>query len=390
MNGLIRKNRDVRVDFFRGYALFCIFIGHIADHVLWVMTIQVLGPSDATETFIFLAGYSAAFAYGKALDRHGFAYAAFAVLQRVWQLYVLHIFMFLAFVGQVSWSAARFANPAYIDEQNVGAFLERPYEAVIAALTLRFQPAFMDILPLYIVVLLVFIPLLPLLRRPLLLSAVSAAMYLLVRATGLTLTTTTGTWFFNPFAWQLLFMLGATIARLGPDQRAVLERRRSVLLPLAVAGAVIGLGISAVWRIPSAFALLPEQMAIAIYTRIDKSGLHPVRLLHFLSLAYLVSRLVPATAVWLTRLPASLFTLIGQHGLLVFSLGIFLSFLGRLTMQELDSGLVTQGLIAALGLAIFVGLSALQAWYDGKGAGVRQAASSGLASAGAPDSHGRR
>ncbi|MFQ3622755.1 MAG: OpgC domain-containing protein [Acetobacteraceae bacterium] len=389
MTDLIRRNRDVRIDFFRGYALFCIFIGHIADHVLWVVTIQVLGPSDATETFIFLAGYSAAFAYGRALDRHGVAYAAVAVLLRVWQLYVVHIFMFLAFVGQVSWSAARFANPAYIDEQNVGAFLETPYEAVIAALTLRFQPAFMDILPLYIVVLLIFIPLLPLLRRPLALSAVSAAIYLGVRATGLTLRTTTGTWFFNPFAWQSLFMLGAAVARLEPHRHAWLERRRGVLLPLAVAGALIGLGISAVWRIPSAFALLPEGMALAIYTGIDKSGLHPVRLLHFLSLAYLVSRVVPAGAAWLTRLPFSLFTLIGQHGLLVFSLGVFLSFLGRLVMQEFDSGLATQGMIAVGGLAIFVGLSALQAWYDGKGATGRPAASSRLASAGSPDSQGR-
>jgi hypothetical protein len=56
MRHLIRQNRDIRVDFFRGFALFCIFIGHIADHVLWVATIQVLGLSDATETFIFLAG----------------------------------------------------------------------------------------------------------------------------------------------------------------------------------------------------------------------------------------------------------------------------------------------------------------------------------------------
>jgi hypothetical protein len=48
---------------------------------------------------------------------------------RIWQLYIVHLFMFLAFVAQVSWSANRFANPAYLDEQNVDAFLETPYEA---------------------------------------------------------------------------------------------------------------------------------------------------------------------------------------------------------------------------------------------------------------------
>ena len=289
MTRLIRLNRDLRVDFFRGYALFCIFIGHIPDHALWIITIQVLGPSDATETFIFLAGYSAAFAYSRALDDNGFLYAAVGVMLRVWQLYVVHIFMFVAFVGQVSWSAVRFANPAYVDEQNIGAFLEMPHEAVIAALLLRFQPAFMDILPLYIVVLLLFIPLLPLLRRPLWLLLPSAGLYLVVRTTGLTLTTTTGHWFFNPLAWQFLFVLGAVVNRLDDAGKARLARGRAVLLPLSVLGALIGLGISAVWRVPSAFALLPEHVAVAIYTRIDKSGLHPARLLHFLSLAYLMA-----------------------------------------------------------------------------------------------------
>lgn len=368
MQRLIRQNRDVRVDFFRGYALFCIFIGHIPEHVLWVITIQVLGPSDATETFIFLAGYAAAFAYGRALERQGYAYAAVGLLLRVWQLYVTHIFMFLAFVGQVSWSAARFANPAYVDEQNIGAFLETPHEAVIAALMLRFQPAFMDILPLYIVVLLLLVPLLPLLRRPLWLLVPSFALYLVVRLTGLTLTTTTGTWFFNPLAWQFLFMLGAAISRLGDAGPAEFRRLRPILLPLAILGAAGGLVISAVWRIPAVFALLPEPVAVAIYTRIDKASLHPARLLHFLAVAYLVSQVVRPGAGWLTRLPASVFTLIGQHGLLVFCMGIFLSFLGRLIMQEYDASLPTQFAIAAGGLALFLGFSALQAWYDGRAA----------------------
>lgn len=373
MRHLIRQNRDIRVDFFRGYALFCIFIGHIADHVLWVITIQVLGPSDATETFIFLAGYSAAFAYGRALDRHGLAYAAVGVLLRIWQLYIVHVFMFLAFVAQVSWSAHRFANPAYVDEQNIAAFLETPYEAVLNALTLRFQPAFMDILPLYIVILFILIAFLPLLRRPLVLLGASATLYLLVRATGLTLKTTTGDWFFNPLAWQFLFMIGLVMGRLPDAERARLLRHRRLLLALAVAGAMVGLLISAVWRIPAVYALLPEPLARAIYTQIDKSSLHPVRLAHFLSLAYLASRIVPPGARWLTTPPALPFTLTGQHGLAVFSLGVFLSFLGRLIMQEFDASLPTQFAIAAGGLALSVAIAALQAWYDGKGAAQRPA-----------------
>lgn len=369
MRGLIRTNRDIRVDFFRGFALYCIFVGHIPDHALWVATIQVLGPSDSTETFIFLAGYSAAIAYGRSYDRFGWAYAATAVLLRVWTLYVVHIFMFVAFVAQVSWSAARFANPTYIDEINISAFLEEPHIAVLDALTLRFQPAFMDILPLYIVVLMLFALLLPLLHRTAALLAVSGALWLFVRLTRFNLTTAQGEWFFNPIAWQFLFMLGASVAVMPERLRERIARARPVLVPLACLIALAGLFISAVWRIPAVYNALPEPFAAVIYTAIDKSGLHPVRLAHFLSIAYLVSRVVRPGAPWLLAWWAQPFTLPGQHGLVVFSMGVFLSFLGRLVMQEFDATLPTQVAIAVVGWSVCVAVSALQAWYDGVGKG---------------------
>ncbi len=366
MRALIRDNRDLRVDFFRGYALFCIFVGHIPDHQLWVFTIQVLGPSDATEAFVFLAGFSAAFAYGRAWERSGWAYAAFAVLQRVWTLYLVHIFMFLAFIGQVSWSTTRFANPAYLDEVNIGGFLQEMHVAVLDALTLRLQPAFMDILPLYIVVLAIFAVLLPLLRWPWLLLAVSGAGWLLVRVTRFNLATAHGDWFFNPLAWQFLFITGVAMARLGPEARAWFTRWRQPLLAAAILVAVTGLLVSAVWRLGPVYDLLPDELAQPIYTRIDKAGLHPARLLHFLALAYLASRLVPPGAAWLLSLPAQPFTLCGQHGLVVFALGVFLSFVGRLVMQEIDTTLPTQVAIALGGWAICCGFAALQAWHDNK------------------------
>lgn len=367
MRSLIRDNRDLRVDFFRGYALFCIFVGHIPDHQLWVFTIQVLGPSDATEAFVFLAGFSAAFAYGRAWERSGWAYAAFAVLQRVWTLYLVHIFMFLAFIAQVSWSTTRFANPAYLDEVNIGGFLQEMHIAVLDALSLRLQPAFMDILPLYIVVLAIFAALLPLLRWPWLLLAVSGAGWLLVRVTRFNLATAHGDWFFNPLAWQFLFIIGVAMARLGPEARAWFTRWRQPLLAGAIMVAVAGLLVSAVWRLSPIYDLLPDHLAQPIYTRIDKAGLHPVRLLHFLALAYLASRLVPPGAAWLLSPLAQPFTLCGQHGLVVFALGVFLSFLGRLVMQEIDTTLPTQVAIALGGWAICCGFAALQAWHDNRG-----------------------
>ena len=60
------------------------------------------------------------------------------------------------------------------------------------------------------------------------------------------------------------------------------------------------------------------------------------------------------------------------YGLAVFALGVFLSFLGRIIMQELDGSLPTQVAIAVGGLALTVALAAGQAWYDAKGSEGRR------------------
>ncbi len=363
MPGLIRTSRDTRVDFFRGYALFCIFIDHIPDHLLWVATIQVLGPADATETFIFLAGYAAALVYGRQMARSGWPFAAASVGLRAWNLYVVHIFMFVAFIGQVSWSAARFANPAYLDETNLGGFLAEPYVAVLDALSLRFQPSFMDILPLYIVVLLWFALVMPLLRRPALLLALAAVPWLFVRVTHFNLSTSTGVWFFNPLAWQFLFIIGAVLGNATEAERDRLLRGRWYLTVGAVLVAAAGLFVSAAWRIPAVPEHLPQALN-EVLGRIDKTGLNPARLLHFLAIAYLTSRLIPRTSRFALHPLAAPFTLCGQHGLMVFAVGIFLSFLGRLVMQEIDFSIATQIAIAVIGWGLCVGLAALRAWYN--------------------------
>ena len=48
--------RDLRLDFFRGLALLCIFIDHIPENRIADFTIRVIGLSDASELFIFISG----------------------------------------------------------------------------------------------------------------------------------------------------------------------------------------------------------------------------------------------------------------------------------------------------------------------------------------------
>ena len=88
------------------------------------------------------------------------------------------IFLFVLFVAEVSYTASTFKNPMYNEEMRVADFLDEPHVAVIKALLLKFQPTFLDILPLYIVLLLIFpVVLLGMQRYTAILLAASAALY---------------------------------------------------------------------------------------------------------------------------------------------------------------------------------------------------------------------
>jgi hypothetical protein len=87
--------RDLRIDFFRGLALFCIFIDHLPNNFVAEFTLQSVMFSDAAEVFILISGLTAGIVYGRAMERQGFMIAAVRVYHRVWQLYVAHVFLFM-------------------------------------------------------------------------------------------------------------------------------------------------------------------------------------------------------------------------------------------------------------------------------------------------------
>src|SRR6266481_3204920 len=66
------SERELRLDLFRGLALWLIFIDHLPPNILTWFTIRNYGFSDATEIFIFISGYTAAFVYGRAMVESGF------------------------------------------------------------------------------------------------------------------------------------------------------------------------------------------------------------------------------------------------------------------------------------------------------------------------------
>src|SRR2546428_4903432 len=104
----VRIVRDLRLDLFRGLALLLIFLDHIPSNVVSWVTIRNYGFSDATEIFIFISGYTAAFVYGTAMRERGLLVSGARILRRAWQIYVAHIFLFAIYMAEISYVATSF------------------------------------------------------------------------------------------------------------------------------------------------------------------------------------------------------------------------------------------------------------------------------------------
>ncbi|MBV8455820.1 MAG: OpgC domain-containing protein, partial [Acetobacteraceae bacterium] len=175
-------NRDLRVDFFRGLALWWIFTDHIPGDVMSYVSLQNFALCDAAEVFVLLAGFGAGKAYASRMDKAGWLRGAAGAIQRAWTLYIAHIFLFVIYAVQVSYSAVALDRANYLDESGLNVLAGKPYVGLLKALTLQYQPSLLNILPLYVVLLLIFALVMPLLRWPKILALLSLTLYAAVRA----------------------------------------------------------------------------------------------------------------------------------------------------------------------------------------------------------------
>jgi hypothetical protein len=355
--------RDVRLDFFRGLALWLIFIDHIPYNQLSWITIRNYGFSDAAELFMFVSGYTAAFVYGRAMRERGFLVASARILRRVWQLYVAHIFLFIIFLAEILSVTKGYENPLFAEEMGIVDFLQQPDITVLQAVLLAFKPVNMDILPVYILVLIWFPPLLWLLQRvPTAALATSLALYVLADRLHWNIPAyPTGYWYINPFCWQLIFVFGAWCGLYGAKRLGgVLSS--PVTVWIAVGYLLFAFAIVMTWYFPRLGVFVPRFIGAFIYP-IDKTNLDVLRFAHFLALTVLAVRFVPREWVGWQSPALRPIILCGQHSLEIFCLGIFLSFAGHFIMVEISRGLAMQLLITVGGLAIMSATAWLLTWY---------------------------
>jgi hypothetical protein len=372
----LTTQRDLRLDLFRGIALWLIFLDHIPSNLVSWITIRNYGFSDATEIFIFISGYTAAFVYGKVMLERGFVISSARILRRAWQIYVAHIFLFAIYLAEISYVARSFDNPLFAEEMNILDFLKQPDVTIVQAMLLKFKPVNMDVLPLYIVLMMMFPPILWLLLRSATLAlAVSAGVYVGALVFGVNLPAfPEGDWYFNPFAWQLLFVFGAWCALGGADRLTVVLNSR-ITLAVAIGYLCMAFYVALSWHLPAVMSPRVTQWLEDVIYPIDKTNLDVLRFAHFLALAtvtiwFIPRHWPPLNARWLY--PA---ILCGQHSLEIFCLGVFLAFAGHFAMVEISGALWMQVLISALGILTMIAAAALIGWYkraDERRPGSRQ------------------
>src|ERR1700754_847877 len=279
---LPEKGRDLRLDLFRGIANWAIFLDHIPDNVVNWITTRNYGFSDAADLFVFISGYTASFVYARMMIERGFIVGATRLTKRVWQLYVAHIILFVIYIVSIGYVAQRYSDPEIINEFNVAGLVDSAVEPLRQGLLLKFKPVNLDVLPLYIVLMGLFPPVLwMMLRKPNWTMLASIALWLASRQFGWNLAAyPVGSWYFNPFCWQVLFVFGAWCALGGASE----AKTRLQSNAFVVAG-VLYLLFALVMTFAGRFEALGDMFPRWLYDEFnpnDKTNLAPYRFLHFI------------------------------------------------------------------------------------------------------------
>ena len=247
-----KRQRDLRLDFFRGLAMFIILVAHTPNS-LWRMWIPArFGFSDATEIFVFCSGMASGIAFGAVFIKRGWHLGAARIAFRVWQVYWAHIGVVLATAGiMVLLQSTGMGEEGkdYTRWFPVGGFFSategRPADTLLGLFTLTYVPGLFDILPMYLVILAMVPVVMAVYKaggRQAVFAFVAvtwmcanlAGYHLRVGDEEATSALTRGlvavgayldwmnlpgipwedraTWFFNPFGWQLVFFTGFAFA----------------------------------------------------------------------------------------------------------------------------------------------------------------------------------
>lgn len=352
--------RDPRLDVFRGMALVIILIDHLPENFWSRFTLGRFGISDAAEGFVLISGIATGLAYGGSFREPGQIMAGIRRIgHRVWTIYLVQIFITVLALALAAGLARWFGLPDMAAINQASAVYSDPQTSMIRIPLLMQHLNYADILPLYIV-LLAASPLMLWLawHMPLVLLVASVALWLMTGFGGWNLPNhpSPAGWYFNPLAWQLIFVIGILIATAMKQGRRLFPATPWLLVP-ACAILVFGLVHQRVAPWSDVSWVLPQQANLHdIFTSVQKTFLPLQRLIHALALAYVLSYF-PIVRQICASPPLAPFALLGRHALPVFATICVLNFAMQVVRVKtgvdfaLDTAMLAGALATVLALA---------------------------------------
>ncbi|MGL5012392.1 MAG: OpgC family protein [Paracoccaceae bacterium] len=366
----VPKERDLRLDFFRGIGMFIILIAHITSNP-WALWIPArFGFSDATEMFVFCSGMASAIAFGGVFARAGWAMGTLRIAHRVWQVYWVHLgVFFVTLTLMLTLNATGVFPRDEVGALNLYPFLNSTGPNLIGLLTLTYVPNYFDILPMYLVILALIPVMMALAQLDVRLAVLASAALWVAATAGLNLPAelwftkpSTRAWFFNPFAWQLVFFTGFALMAGWLPQPPV--RRWLVWLALAI----VVLSVPFAWQKVIGLSELVRDFRRDWVVLIDKTDFGLLRFVHFLALAYLAWVAVGPAGAHLRRggwigQCITLIAGVGKQSLAVFAASMVLArFLGAV-LDLAGNGPLEALLVNVAGFAAIIAVARLAAFF---------------------------
>ena len=373
-----KRQRDPRLDFYRGIAMFIILVAHIPGN-RWTGWIPArFGFSDATEIFVFCSGMASAIAFGSSYAQQGWALGTARVVFRCWQVFWAHIGLFF-FVAMTMAALDTYGSfdKTYINSLNLQHFFNNPAPQLVGLFTLTYVPNYFDILPMYLVVLALMPVMMGVERLGLWAVALTSGLIWLAAnpylvglgPDGLSLPAEPWSqreWFFNPFGWQLLFFTGFAFMKgwLPPPPVSALLSAPfgswKVFLWVDAANGDLGDMIRPWWQTTAQWR--------------EKSDFGLLRYAHFLALAYLGwliagtggKRLIAsghslAARIWARLL--GIITKVGQQSLAVFVFSMALARLIGFALDQTERGIAITALANLTGFALIIACAYGAGWF---------------------------
>lgn len=356
-------DRDTRIDVLRALALLTIFVDHVPGTVFENWTYKNFGFSDAAEAFVLISGMSVALAYGGKFKPGGRLLATLKMWRRAGVLYISHIVVTMMVIALFCAAAVFAHRPEMLTMINIEPLMKNTPQVLLGIVTLGHQLGYNNILPVYAALLLAapaFVLIVS--YRPVAALVVSGLLWLVAGIWQIAPPNypEPGLWFLNPLSWQFLFNIGLA---------AMLHVKRGGAIPvnrwLVGASGIYVVG-AAIWVHSPLWGQITWFDLPIVIGGFDKTFLSLPRLLHILSISYLVVALPMVSNLFRLRADNPL-AILGKRSLPVFIAGTLLAMAAQVLKLINPGGIAYDTLLIAAGIAMQFALALYLEWLAGLG-----------------------